>query len=318
MTAINDYRIPELMPYVNWSYFYFAWGVKAAQPEAREVRAEAERMMHHLSLNGVRVRAAFRLLPAYSDGDDVVLLAEDENAAARNSADADAAVRHSADADAAAPLLADADAAAPSVGRLAFLRQQHTKPDAPCLCLADFIAPQGYDDPAHVADRLGLFATTVSASHECPCCSGDVLLMQTVKDRLAEAAAEVLHLQVRRQHWGYAPDEPAPAPGHSGFEDHLRTLHLEHFQGIRPAVGYPSLPDQSFIFDLARLLPFDELGIRLTENGMMQPHASTCGLMFAHPAARYFAVGPVGDDQLTDYARRRGRTAEELRKFLPL
>lgn len=289
MTAINDYRIPELVPYVNWSYFYFAWGVKAGQPEAREIRAEAERMMHHLSLNGVRVRAAFRLLPAYSDGDDVVLLADGENAAATT-----------------------------PVGRLAFLRQQHTKPDAPCLCLADFIAPQGYDDPAHVADRLGLFATTVSASHECPCCSGDVLLMQTVKDRLAEAAAEVLHLQVRRQLWGYAPDEPAPVPGHSGFEDHLRTLHLEHFQGIRPAVGYPSLPDQSFIFDLARLLPFDELGIRLTENGMMQPHASTCGLMFAHPAARYFAVGPVGDDQLADYACRRGCSAEELRKFLPL
>lgn len=276
------YRINDLMPYVNWSYFYFAWGVKAEQPEAQEVRREAERMMHHLSLNGAVVRAVFCLTEAYSDGDDVVLLDTDGSST-----------------------------------RLAFLRQQHTLADAPCLCLADFIAPHGYADLGHLADHIGLFATTVSANHDCPCCMGDVLLLQTVKDRLAEAAAEVLHLAVRRQWWGYAPDEPAPEPGDPDFEDHLRTLHLEHFQGIRPAVGYPSLPDQSFIFDLARLLPFGKLGITLTENGMMQPHASTCGLMLAHPAARYFAVGPVADDQLADYARRRGVKPQALRKFLP-
>lgn len=275
---IKIYRIPELMPYVNWSYFFFAWGVKAEQTEAREIRAEAERLMHHLSLNGVQVRAAFRLMAAYSDGDDVVL---DDG------------------------------------GRLAFLRQQHTRSGEPCLCLADFIAPLGYADSQHVSDRIGLFATSVSASHECPCCTGDVLLMQTVKDRLAEAAAEVLHAEVRRSLWGYAPDEPAPQPGSPDFAPHLDYLFHERFQGIRPAVGYPSLPDQSFIFDLARHLPFEQLGIHLTENGMMQPHASTCGLILAHPAARYFAVGPVADDQLADYARRRGLTAESLRKFLP-
>ncbi|MDO4210671.1 MAG: vitamin B12 dependent-methionine synthase activation domain-containing protein [Bacteroidales bacterium] len=241
------YTIPTLTPYVDWSYFYFAWGVKADQPEAAEIRAEGERLMHHLSLNGVVARAALEIYDAYSDGDDIVLTK-------------------------------------PEAYRLSFLRQQHTRPDTPCLCLSDFIAPQGYADADHVADRIGLFATTVSASHECPCCTGDPLLMQTVKDRLAEAAAELLN---------------------------------RDFPGIRPAVGYPSLPDQSFIFDLAHLLPFDELGIHLTENGMMQPHASTCGLIFAHPAARYFSVGPVADDQLADYARRRGTSSERLRKFLP-
>lgn len=281
MTAIRVFRIPELMPYVNWSYFYFAWGVKAEQPEAREVRAEAERMMHHLSLNGVVVRAAFRLLEAYSAGDDVVL--GDEPSA-----------------------------------RLNFLRQQHSRPGEPTLCLSDFIAPQGYKDPQHVADRIGLFATSVSARHECPCCAGDVLLLQTVKDRLAEAAAEVLHAEVRRSLWGYCPDEPAPVPADSQFSDYLDYLFHERFQGIRSAVGYPSLPDQSFIFLLARHLPFAQLGISLTENGMMQPHASTCGLVFAHPAARYFNVGPVADDQLADYARRRHLSPQYLRKFLPL
>ena len=243
------YTIPTLTPYVDWSYFYFAWGVKAEQPEAAEIRAEGERLMHHLSLNGVVARAALEIFPAHSDGDDIVLHKPDGTAS-----------------------------------RLTFLRQQHVRHDAPCLCLSDFVAPEGYDDPEHVADRIGLFATTVSASHGCPCCTGDPLLLQTVKDRLAEAAAELLNRE---------------------------------FPGIRPAVGYPSLPDQSFIFDLARHLPFDELGIRLTENGMMQPHASTCGLIFAHPAARYFAVGSVADDQLADYARRRNVSTEYLRKFLP-
>lgn len=249
MTAIKTYRIPDLLPYVDWTYFYFAWGVKAGQPEAQEIRDEGERLMHHLSLNGVVVRAAFSVYDAYSEGDDVVVTRPDG-----------------------------------TTERLSFLRQQHVRPDQPCLCISDFIAPRGYHDPQHVADRIAVFATTVSTSHECPCCTGDPLLMQTVKDRLAEAAAELLN---------------------------------RDYPGVRPAVGYPSLPDQSFIFDLARLLPFTEMGIRLTENGMMQPHASTCGLVLAHPAARYFSVGPVGDDQLADYARRRHQSPETLRKFLP-
>lgn len=305
MTAIRVYRIPELMPYVNWSYFYFAWGVKADMPEAREIRDEATRMMHHLSLNGVVVRAAFRLLAAYSEGDDVVLASS---------------ISHNP-----SPITPQPSPRPPQPSsvnhkssRLSFLRQQHAREAEPCLCMADFIAPRGYEDEQQVADRIGLFATSVSASHECPCCTGDVLLLQTVKDRLAEAAAEVLHLEVRRRLWGYAPDEAAPQPGETGFDEHLAALFSERFQGIRPAVGYPSLPDQSFIFQLAEHLPFDQLGISLTENGMMLPHASTCGLMLAHPEARYFAVGNVADDQLADYARRRGLPTQYLRKFLPL
>lgn len=274
---IRTYPIPTVTPYVDWSYFYFAWGVKADQPEAAEIRAEGERLMHHLSLNGVVARAALEIYDAYSDGDDIVLVKPTETCTEVG--------RLASAADGTKPRLAGvADGNPTPAGRLSFLRQQHTRPDVPCLCLADFIAPQGYADADHVADRVGLFATTVNASHDCPCCTGDPLLLQTVKDRLAEAAAELIN---------------------------------RDFPGIRPAVGYPSLPDQSFIFDLARHLPFDELGIRLTENGMMQPHASTCGLIFAHPAARYFTIGPVADDQLADYALRRGTPPERLRKFLP-
>ncbi|WP_373735151.1 vitamin B12 dependent-methionine synthase activation domain-containing protein, partial [Bacteroides heparinolyticus] len=93
-------------------------------------------------------------------------------------------------------------------------------------------------------------------------------------------------------------------------------LLKEEYQGIRPAVGYPSLPDQSVNFLLDALLDMKQIGITLTENGAMHPHASVCGLMMAHSASRYFAVGKIGEDQLEDYARRRGMPVEKMRKFL--
>ena len=88
------------------------------------------------------------------------------------------------------------------------------------------------------------------------------------------------------------------------------------YQGIRPAIGYPSLPDQLLNFTLDGLLDMSRIGVSLTENGAMYPHASVCGLMFAHPASQYFSVGKIGEDQLADYAGRRGKTVEEMRKFL--
>jgi cobalamin-dependent methionine synthase I len=96
----------------------------------------------------------------------------------------------------------------------------------------------------------------------------------------------------------------------------MQQLHVEQFQGIRPAVGYPSLPDTSLNFVLNELLDFHQIGIRLTESGAMKPHASVSGLMMAHPAAHYFSLGTIGEDQLTDYARRRGLPVEVMRKFL--
>jgi cobalamin-dependent methionine synthase I len=96
----------------------------------------------------------------------------------------------------------------------------------------------------------------------------------------------------------------------------LDELFAEKYQGKRPAVGYPSLPDQSICFLLSDLLDFPSLGIKLTENGAMIPHASTCGFMFSHPAACHFSVGNIGEDQLLDYARRRDVEVHSLRKFL--
>ena len=131
-------------------------------------------------------------------------------------------------------------------------------------------------------------------------------MVQTLADRLAEATAEKMHETVRKEIWAYAPDENLI----------IRQLHNEEYQGIRPAVGYPSLPDQSVNFLLDELLDMQQIGIRLTENGMMQPHASVSGLMFAHPASRYFSIGKIDEQQLNDYAIRRGISPDEMRKFL--
>ena len=194
-------------------------------------------------------------------------------------------------------------------GRIACLRQQTVGSEY--LCLADFILPKDCQVSAEqkaIGSRVGLFATTVDAGMENDFKSDPYakMMAQLLADRLAEATAERMHEEVRTRYWGYAPDE------HLSMAD----LHLEHFQGIRPAVGYPSLPDASLNFELDRLLGMGHIGIRLTENGAMRPHASVSGLMMAHPKAHYFSVGKIGTDQLTDYARRRGIPVEMARRFL--
>ena len=132
------------------------------------------------------------------------------------------------------------------------------------------------------------------------------MMMQLLADRLAEATAERMHEEVRKHFWGYAKDEHLSIP----------EMQIEKFQGIRPAVGYPSLPDTSLNFVLDELLDMKQIGIRLTESGAMKPHASVSGLMMAHPKARYFSIGKIGEDQLRDYACRRGLPVEVCRKFL--
>ena len=189
--------------------------------------------------------------------------------------------------------------------RIPMLRQQTPDPvTGACLSLADFVRPAS----AGVADRVGVFAATVDTMME-NCHADDPygrMLAQTLADRLAEATAEKMHQEVRIRLWGYAPDEQLS----------VDELHAEAFQGIRPAVGYPSLPDTSINFVIDKLLHIGEIGIRLTEHGAMRPHASVSGLMLAHPEARYFSIGKIGDDQLRDYARRRGLPLPLARKFL--
>lgn len=194
------------------------------------------------------------------------------------------------------------------------LRSQSRDGDKPCTALADFIAPIEAD--GSLPDYIGLFAVTVGPGVQAIIddlkASGDdygSLLYQSVADRLVEAATELTHKRVRRKLWGYASaDDEDDNPGN---------LLRQYYRGIRPAIGYPSLPDQSLIFEADHALHYADLGVGLTENGAMTPPASTSGFIFAHPDSRYFVLGPVGDDQRDDYAARRGLSRSVVDRFLP-
>ena len=253
-----DYGIGDVAPYINWIYFFHAWGTHAMpQHDKQRLKAEAEERLQRYA-DRYQTHGLFVLADAHSDGEDIVF---------------------------------------PDV-RLSLLRQQQS--DSEYLCLADFVNP--------VADRVGVFATSVDHGLETDFDDDpyEKMMMQLLADRLAEATAEKMHQQVRTEWWGYAPDE------HLDIQEMLN----ERWQGIRPAVGYPSLPDTSLNFVLDKLLDMRQIGIRLTESGAMKPHASVSGLMISNPQARYFTVGKIGQDQLTDYARRRGLPVELMRKFL--
>ncbi|MBQ8442930.1 MAG: 5-methyltetrahydrofolate--homocysteine methyltransferase [Bacteroides sp.] len=288
---IKHYRIHEVSEYINWIYFFHAWGFqpryaaianihgcdacralwlanfpeneRGKAAEAMQLFKEANRMLTLLDKD-FQTHAIFRIMDANSEENDIWI----------------------------------------GNTRFPFLRQQSAKEGKPYLCLSDFIRPR----TSGITDKVGLFATTVDKGMEAlsPDDSYKHLLVQTLADRLAEATAEKMHETVRKESWGYAPEEDLS----------IRQLHNEEFQGIRPAVGYPSLPDQSVNLLLDKLLDMKQIGIELTENGMMQPHASVSGLMFAHPACRYFSVGKIDEEQLKDYAKRRGLSPDEMRKYL--
>ena len=189
--------------------------------------------------------------------------------------------------------------------RLPLLRQQKAKnTGAPNLCLADFVRPLS----SGIKDKVGAFATTVDAGIEYDYKNDDYkqMMAKVLGERLAEATAERMHEEVRKHYWGYAPDE------HFEPQELLR----EPYQGIRPAIGYPSLPDTSVNFLLNELINMGSIGIHLTPTGMMQPHASVSGLMFAHPQSKYFDLGKIGEDQLADYAKRRGVPLYMIKKFV--
>jgi cobalamin-dependent methionine synthase I len=264
------YSINELVPYINWLYFYHAWGVSGqSETVQQQLRQEAEERLQRYD-GCYHVHALFELFHAYSDGDDLMIEGSDTI--------------------------------------IPLLRQQQEGSEH--LCLADFIAPHTPSTIYHSpSTTLGLFATSVDIGMETDFDADpyEKMMAQLLADRLAEAAAEVMHRDVRTHYWGYAPDEKLS----------VSDLHAERFLGIRPAVGYPSLPDVSLNFVIDRLLGgLNQIGIRLTESGAMKPHASVSGLMFSHPKAHYFSIGKIGEDQLRDYARRRGLPLETMRIFL--
>lgn len=281
--------VTDLIPYIDWSPFFHAWELRgrfpsilddpAVGPRARELYADAQAMLEKITREGwLRPRGVYGFFPANSAGDDVEVYAPD------------------------APdrLLA----------RFHFLRQQMEKPAGQFNhCLADFIAPR----ESGRRDYLGAFAVT--AGHEV---SGlvqsfkaaqddyNAILLEALADRLAEAFAEYLHQQARRD-WGYGKQEQLSR------EDLIR----ERYRGIRPAAGYPACPDHSEKWTLWRLLEVEErTGIRLTESGAMWPASSVSGLYFGHPESKYFGVGKLELDQVLDYHLRKGVSLQEVERWL--
>jgi len=283
-----DVPVEELVPYIDWTFFFAAWELKGKFPAildhpergaaARELydngRALLDRIVHERLLTP---RAAYGFWPACSSGDDLVLFS-------------DASRAH-------------------ELQRFAMLRQQGQQPDAkPNLCLADFVAPL----ESGIRDHVGAFAVTsgvetddLARGFEKDLDDYNAIMVKALADRLAEAFAEYLHARARRE-WGYGADERL------SNED----LISERYRGIRPAFGYPACPDHTRKGPLFALLDAPAVGIELTENYAMWPAASVSGLYLAHPDARYFTVGRLDRDQVADYAARTGLARAEAERWL--
>jgi 5-methyltetrahydrofolate--homocysteine methyltransferase len=287
--TLTRHPLAEIVPFIDWTPFFHAWEMKGtypallddpkAGPVARDLFANAQDLLREIvERDRLQANAVYGFFPASALGDDLVLYADPARTTER--------------------------------ARLHTLRQQLPKKEAePNLALADFIAPRS----TGVADHVGAFALTaglgleeVVRRFESENDDYRAILAKALADRLAEAFAELLHLRVRRE-WGYGEDEDPTASD----------LIDEKYRGIRPAPGYPACPDHSekrVLFDL--LQAEAATGMSLTENGAMYPAASVSGLYFAHPQARYFAVGRIGRDQVEDYARRKGTSVPEVERWL--
>ena len=237
---IRHYRIHEVSGYINWVYFFHAWGFQPRYAAIADIHGcDACRALWLANFPEKERAKAAEAMQLFKEANRML-----------SALDKDFQTH-------ALFLLADANSLDNDIWiegvRFPFLRQQTAKEGEPYLCLSDFIRPLS----SGIKDKLGLFATSVDAEVEklYPDDSYRHMLVQTLADRLAEATAEKLHETVRKETWGYAPDEHL----------NMHQLHNEEFQGIRPAVGYPSLPDQSVNFLLDKLLDMKQIGIRQTE-----------------------------------------------------
>lgn len=297
ITRFTDINLREIVPYIHWTFFFMAWrlngkyeGIETAcdcsackagwlQKFAFEERPKAE-----------------EALKLYKDAQEMLRRFLDEKKVTIN-AMVGIFPAHADEDD----IIVDFDGQKIAIPTL---RQQLPSNDGFCYALSDFIKPQD--------DYVGVFANTVlgvEAFAETFEKDDDMyhsILIKTLSDRLAEATAEWLHYKVRTEIWGYAPKEKLD----------VNEFFKTHYLGIRPAVGYPSLPDQSIIFTLDKLIKFEDMGVMLTENGAMFPNASVSGLMFDHPKSKYFNIGKIDENQFQDYARRCGKSPEVLRKWL--
>jgi 5-methyltetrahydrofolate--homocysteine methyltransferase len=291
-TGVRAIEVPlhELVPYIDWTPFFIAWEFKAIYPHifdhpdygeaAKELFDHAQALLERVVSEGwLQARGVYGFFPAARDGDDILLYADHTRTTV--------------------------------LERLCMLRQQQTRhgEEQPNLSLADYVAPHEADLPDHVgafAVTAGLGIERALARFEDELDDYNAIMLKAIADRLAEAFAEYLHARVRRE-WGYGEEEALTNDD----------LIEEKYRGIRPAPGYPACPDHTEKLKLFKLLAVpDNAGIDLTESMAMYPAASVSGWYFAHPQARYFRVGDIGDDQVLDYAARKGMEPDEIRRWL--
>jgi 5-methyltetrahydrofolate--homocysteine methyltransferase len=286
--VFDGYPLSELAECIDWTPFFHTWELSGSYPKilndekvgehARNLFEDAKKMLKQIvDENWLQPRGVIGFFPANRVGDDLALFADDNRSEV--------------------------------VTTLQNLRQQHIKPPGqPNYCLSDFVGPAG------VADYVGGFAVTAGQGIEDHLArfakdhdDYSSIMLKALADRLAEAFAEVLHKRVRKEFWGYVPEETL---------SNEQLIH-EEYRGIRPAPGYPACPDHTEKATLFSLLnPLDNAGISLTESFAMYPASSVSGWYFSHPAAKYFNVGKLNRDQVDDYAKRKGMSVKEAEKWL--
>ena len=286
----QDVDLQSLRDFIDWTPFFLTWQLSGKFPailnhpevgmEARKVFQDANDMLDlMIGSRKVTGRAIFGLFPANSEGDDIIVYTDESRTVEKH--------------------------------RLYNLRQQlQLRNNAPNSCLGDFVAPA----TSGIADYIGAFAVSTgfgadefaaefAAAHD----DYNSIMVKALADRLAEALAEYLHQQVRKDYWGYAADETLDN----------EALIREAYQGIRPAPGYPACPEHTEKGTLFEMLNVTtEIGLELTESYAMWPGAAVSGWYFAHPDSKYFAVSKIDNDQLADYASRKSFSKEEAEMWL--
>ncbi len=291
LTVYDDYDLAELTTRIDWTPFFSTWELKGTYPKifydsrtgetAQTLYNDAQAMLQRvIGEKWLTAKAVVGLWPANAVEDDIELYGDDDRTEI--------------------------------ISTLHTLRQQMSRQDRdrPNLALADFVAPK----ETGLQDAIGAFVVTAGlgidkhvkdfeANHD----DYSAIMLKAVADRLAEAFAERLHERVRKEIWGYAPDESLDNDA----------LIAERYQGIRPAPGYPACPDHTEKGLIWSLLDAEKhTGVSLTESFAMWPAASVSGLYFSHPESRYFGVGRIEKDQVEDYADRKGLSVSEIERWL--
>jgi 5-methyltetrahydrofolate--homocysteine methyltransferase len=285
-----DYSIAELREFIDWQPFFNAWEMKGRFPDilnnpasgeaARKLWDDAQQMLDRIvAERWLTAAGTFGLFPAGAIGDDIEVYTDESRREVRLT--------------------------------LPQLRQQSEhRPGVPHRSLADFVAPRD----TGLRDYVGAFAVTAGlgaaakiTEFKAALDDYSAILLESLADRLAEAFAERMHQRVRTEFWGYASDEMLDNDA----------LIKERYAGIRPAPGYPACPEHTQKLAICDLLDVKtNVGIELTDSMAMWPGASVSGLYFSHPASQYFVLGPIGRDQVEDYARRKGWTVAEAQRWL--